>query len=101
LREEGRLAFHDIGGLFDGPTPIPPSELPENVRRALKAVQIKERVIRTRKNGDEVIDRTYNYVLLDKGKALERLSKYLGLYERDNEQKRAESIEEILKRIHG
>jgi hypothetical protein len=77
LREEGRIAFADIAEIFDGETLISPSELPEDIRRAISGVEIIERFIPGEKKRKEV---KYKYRFWDKGRSLERLGKHLKLY---------------------
>ena len=86
LREEARLAFYDPRDLVDPRTGeiLPLMHLPEHIARAIVGLK----VTRTQSLRDPDMVRTeYRYKFADKGKALERLSKYLGLYEKDNLQK--------------
>jgi hypothetical protein len=88
LREEARLAFYDPRDLVDLLTGemLSLKDLPEHM--ALAIVSLK--VIKTQSLKDPDLVRTeYRYKFADKGKALERLSRYLGLYEKDNQQKPA------------
>jgi len=78
LQEEARLAFSDVRELFNEETPIPPHKLPEDVARAVAGMEVKER--RLYEGGEHAgTERTYKYRLWDKGRALERLEKHLGL----------------------
>jgi phage terminase small subunit len=77
LREEGRIAFADIAEIFDKGTLISPSELPEDIRRAISGVEIIERFSPGEKKWKEV---KYKYRFWDKGRSLERLGKHLKLY---------------------
>jgi len=82
LSEEQRLAYYDIIELFgDGYIPKPPKEIPEEIRRALVKVEVKQKV------GKKATTYTYKYTMADKGKSLERLERHLGLFEKDNQQK--------------
>ena len=86
LREEARLAFYDLRDLVDPVTGdiLPLKDLPEHMSRAIVSLK----VIQTQSLKDPDLIRTeYRYKFADKGKALERLSRYLGLYEKDNQQK--------------
>jgi len=86
IEEESRLAFSDVRTLFDaGWNPLPPSELPREVSASISSIKVVRRVI-PKKHGNEE-ETTYQYTFWDKGRALERLSRHLGLYERDNLQK--------------
>lgn len=86
LREECRLAYSDLRRLFVGETIIAPHELPEDVARSVSSVEVVERI--NISNDEEITkERRYKYRFWDKGKSLERLSKHLGLYEKDNTQK--------------
>jgi len=61
-------------------------DLPDHMARAIVSLK----VIKTQSLKDPDIVRTeYRYKFADKGKALERLSRYLGMYEKDNQQKPA------------
>lgn len=93
LEEEARLAFSDLRMLFNGETTIAPGDLPEDIARAVSGIEIKENQI-----GDQGVERTYKYKLWDKGRSLERISKHLGMYEKDNNQKRF-GIDEIFQSI--
>jgi len=82
------LAFYDPRDLVDPATGeiLPLQRLPEHMARAIVSLK----VIKTQSLKDPDLVRTeYRYKFADKGKALERLSKYLGLYEKDNQQKPA------------
>jgi len=88
LLEEARLAFFDPRDLMDPCTGeiLPFHELPEHMARAIVSLK----VIKTHSLRDPDLIRTeYYYKFADKGKALERLSKHLGMYEKDNLQKPA------------
>ena len=76
--EERRIAFCDIRGLFQGGQILSPEKLPEELARAVSNVEVTEKP-----NGEI----TYKYRFWDKGHALKRLSKNLGLYEKDNQQR--------------
>jgi phage terminase small subunit len=84
LQEEERLAYSDIRQLFEGECTIPPSELPEDIGRALGGVKIRERDIRNSDGHVVETIRTYEYKLIDKGAALARLEKHLGMYQPDD-----------------
>jgi len=91
LKEEARLAFYDPADLVDPDTGQLRAlhELPEHIRRAVVGLKITE----TRRASDSNLIRTeYRYKFADKGKALERLSRHLGLYEKDNRQKPQEAV---------
>lgn len=76
LGEEKRLAFCDPRDIMtpEG-TLIRPNELPEDVARALSGVE----VIETFDNEGRPVTR-FKYKFWDKGRALERISKHLGMY---------------------
>jgi len=76
--EEMQLAFHNVADAFRNGTVLPPEELPESLQRALTSFRVKE---------DPLGNLTYEYKFNDKGRALERLSRIIGLYEQDNSQK--------------
>jgi len=79
LQEESCIAFSNLAELFKDGVLLPLDELPEPLRRALSSVEVQ---------GYPDGSRKYKYRLWDKGRALERVSKHLGLYEKDNRQKR-------------
>ena len=88
LREEARLAFYDPRDLVDPLTGeiLSLKDLPEHMARAIVSLK----VVKTQSLKDPDLVRTeYRYKFADKGKALERLSRYLGMYEKDNLQKPA------------
>ena len=61
-------------------------QLNPDIQRAIKKVSNRVKIYRN-KNGSEVEERTIQYELHDKLKALDSLSKYIGFYEADNRQK--------------
>jgi phage terminase small subunit len=80
LEEEALIAFSDIGNLFDEKGElIPPEQLPEDVSRAI--AKYERRYLA---NGTFV----FKVRFWDKGKSLERIERYLGMFEKDNNQKR-------------
>lgn len=84
LKEKSYLAMSNIGELFKDGTILSPDKLPTPVKRAISSVEITE--------GPAGV-KTYKYKFWDKGQALKRLSQHLGLYERDNKQKRPDLTE--------
>lgn len=84
LMEEGKLAFSDIRLI-----PGCPQDIPDEIAGAISSFEINEDVVKTLDGGEQVIRRRTKYTLWPKGQALERLSRQLGLYERDNAQKSA------------
>jgi len=88
LKEEACIAYQKVGTIFElkKGVPTPPNELPEHVQRAVAGVEIIESP-----NGET----KYKYKFWDKGRSLERLEKYMGMFEEDNRQKHI-TIEEIL-----
>lgn len=84
LKEESCLAYSDLEGLFSNTgTLVSPKELPESLRRAISSVEVIERWI---KGKDDEMEKEvkYKYRFWDKGRALERISRHLGMYEKDN-----------------
>ena len=80
IEEDKCLAFSDIAEIFneDGST-IKPRDLPENVRRAISSVEVTEKRLGVDEDST-CIERTYKYKFWDKGKAEERLGKFLKMY---------------------
>ena len=77
--EEKFIAFSSIGLLYDeNGALIPFDQLPEEISRAIRSFE----VIETRRGNELTVK--YKYRFWDKGKSLERISKHLGLYERDH-----------------
>lgn len=85
LQEEIRLAFSDIRLIPGCPN------LPDEIAYAVKSFKIHERVIKSIKGEDnqdlQLVSRVFEFALWEKPGALERLSRHLGLYEKDNLQK--------------
>jgi len=87
LDEEAHLAFSDIREIFDeNGEVLPPHKLPDEVARAVQSVRRIERTV-PRKDDDPITIVTFEYKFWDKSSALERLSRHVGLYKADNEQK--------------
>ncbi|NOQ31814.1 MAG: terminase small subunit [Helicobacteraceae bacterium] len=81
LEEIAHIAFFDIRNIFDGSSLKEVDKLDDKTARAISSV--KSRIEKSDgENFAEVIEVKSN----DKLKALDMLSKHLGLYERDNEQ---------------
>ena len=70
---------------------IPLKDLPENLTRALAAIDIIET---HDSNGNKIIKSKYRFY--DKVKALDRLSRHLGLYNDSNIIKYEEALKELL-----
>jgi phage terminase small subunit len=85
IRELARIAFVDIGSIFDlaadGPVLRPPRAIPVDTRRAIKGAKIKRRRLRSRR-GTDVIEEVeeVEYRFCDKVAALDKLCRHLGLY---------------------
>ena len=76
LEEEARLAFVDVESLFDEKgNLLPVNKIPEDARRAIAGVEVIES---TTKGKEKEVK--FKYRLWDKGRALERISKHLGIY---------------------
>ena len=85
LKEIANVAFFDIRNIFDGSSLKQVSDLEEKTARALSSV--KSRIEKLDgENFAEVVEVKAN----DKLKALDMLSRHLGLYEKDNEQNKDE-----------
>jgi len=84
MREDAAVAFADPRTCFgpDG-APLPPSDLPADIARAVASVECKES---TAKSG--AVSRTWKYAFWSKEKALERLARHLGLANKDPEKGR-------------
>jgi phage terminase small subunit len=75
LQEESCIAFSTIGSIFEleNGTLIKPNELPDEAQRAIAALEI----IETGSGPEKTVK--CNYKFWDKGKALERLERHLGV----------------------
>lgn len=80
LKEESCLVYSDLRNLFENGTLIKPDELPEEIAKAISSFKV-----RINKKTNETI---YEYRFWDKGRALERMEKYLGMFDKDNQQSR-------------
>jgi hypothetical protein len=97
LEEEGHIAFNDVGQLFDHETGelMPIHKLPENVRRAIASVKVKETEIAG------VIHRTYDVKLNEKGRSLDRLEKCFGMQRDKVEADVVVTIRGLIEEIDG
>ncbi len=78
-------AFFNPADLYDeNGALLPATKLPTHAVRALS--KIKEKVLQIGDNNEKVLERTYE--MNNKLTALDMLAKHLGLYEKDNDQKR-------------
>jgi len=91
IKEDKRLAFSDIREIFQGDTLIAPSELPKDVARAIKSIDVKDKVLVSKK-GEQLIERVYKYQFWSKDKALERLGRFNKMYSDDSDKEQAPTI---------
>lgn len=103
LQEEACLAFYDIGKAFDekGMLINNPRLLPENLRRALKEIKGKQKWMPTANNGNGAFGWELEYKFQDKGAALQRLERILGMIKDGPAIQVALSFKEILQVIDG
>lgn len=76
LEELGHIAFFDISNIFNGYTLKEIDQLPENVRRAINSVKVREE----KGQAGEVMAELTEFKTNDKLKALEMLGKHLGMF---------------------
>lgn len=92
IQEYAHIAFQDTADLFEGSRLKDISELPENVTRAIQEVSS----MRVRGSDDTEVVKIKHH---DKKGALDSLTKILGGFEKDNDQKRPEAIVQINRNI--
>ena len=84
VEHAARIAFLDIGDVLDLAVsdfrPLPPREIPQDVRRAIQAVKVTRRRLRSRGDEDYEVE-SVEYKLPDKNAALDKLFRHLGLYQ--------------------
>jgi hypothetical protein len=97
FEEESLIAFNDIGGLFNRDTGelLPPHELPEEIRRAIASIKVKESKLAG------VVTKTYEIKLNEKGRSLDRLQKCFGMQRDTVEIDAVITIKGLLKEIDG
>lgn len=89
LFENARIGFSDIRRLLaDDGTLKPPAEWDADTAAAVSSIKVRE-LFGEGKDGKGLIGHTVEVKLWDKGGALDRLGKHLGMYEKDNAQKNA------------
>ena len=94
MREESRIAFADPIDLFDEKGELKHlKDVPIGLRRAVQKVEVIESYA---KGGERLVK--YKYHLHDKGRALERVEKILGMYYLDNKQK-ADKAREFMESV--
>jgi len=97
LQEIARCGMYDMRKLFnESGDPLPPHELDDDIAAAV--VGLKVTALPGDEDGKGVC--RYEYKLSDKGPAQEKLMKFLGLYEKDNDQK-AKSLAELLQDVRN
>jgi len=88
LEEIGRLAFSDIRKYYNGDNQlIPITDLDDDAAAALSSVKIDELYA-----GDVTIGHTKEIRLYNKLDGLEKLAKHLGIYEKDNDQRKPDLV---------
>lgn len=97
LEEEGYIAFHDVGQLFNPDTgePISIHQMPEDIRRAIASVKIKETEIAGVKT------KTWEIKINDKGRSLDRLEKCFGMQRDKIDLDAVITIKGVLEEIDG
>jgi phage terminase small subunit len=110
LQEQAKLAFYNVLDLFnDDGTMKPISEIQANLGAAINGLDIVDITSFKDDDGPQVLQTLLKKVKFhDKGKALDALSKHLGLYEVDNTQRgnadlktRKEFIDDLLSSLSG
>lgn len=110
LQEQAKLAFYNVLELFnDDGTMKPISEIKDTLGAAIHGLEVIDITSFKEDDGSQTLQTFLKKVKFqDKGKALEALSKHLGLYEIDNTQKgnadlmtRGELIEDLMSSIRG
>lgn len=98
IKEVARIALFDVRKLFDADgMPLPVNLLDDDTAAAIGGIKTV-----TIGNTESGLGEIREYKVTDKGQALEKLMKHLGLYEKDNEQKNqglAESLTEAIARV--
>jgi hypothetical protein len=97
LEEEGYIAFHDIGQLFNPDTGefVEPHKLPEDIRRAIASIKVKETEIAGVKT------KTWEIKINDKGRSLDRLEKCFGMQRDKLDVDAVITIKGLLEEIDG
>jgi len=97
LQEEGTIAFHDIGQLFDPDTGelCNIHELPEDVRRAIASVEVIETTV------SGVKTKKLKIKLNDKGGSLNRLEKCFGMQREALDVDAVITVKGLLEEIDG
>lgn len=92
LREYAKIAFLDPSTFFDkGGALLPIHDIPKESIAALSGIDIVKRSIQ---EGDDLpeLEETKKIKVWDKVKALDSLARHLGLFEKDNDQKKPVNI---------
>jgi len=96
LREEGLIAFQDIGDIFDETGAILPiHKMPEAARRAISSIKEKSVTLAG------VTTKTYEIKLNEKGRSLDRLEKCFGMQKETVEVDTVITIKGLLEEIDG
>jgi phage terminase small subunit len=86
------IGFLDPAEMFDEKDQLLSiRRMPRRIRRAISSLEIEENIV----NG-KTVRRVKKIRLCNKNDALEKLAKHLGLFERDNEQRRQLTIVDIM-----
>ena len=100
LTEAMRLAFFDIRKLTDAEgNPIPINQLDDDTAAAIQGLELATERSRD-EDGSVTVVRKYK--IADKNAAVERLFKYLGLFQKDNDQNNpAKALQALLDVVDG
>lgn len=92
LEQLGKIVYADVAKAFDkNGALLPVHEMPEEVRHAISSIEVEmmPRSVRG-DDGEDVtrmFGRTAKIKFIDKGSAIDKAMKHLGLFERDNKQR--------------
>jgi len=104
LAEFACSAFFDPSTLFDEKgNLLSIHSISETSRRAISSIKVrKQHFGETDDNGKKILDDVVEIKLNDKTKNLESISKHLGLFEKDNEQRNpSDAVKELLDLVTG
>jgi len=97
LKEVARIGLFDARKLFDNRgNPLPIQHLDDDTAAAIAGIKVREVPM----GDDGQLATILEYKIADKNSALDKLMKYLGAYEKDNDQK-ARSLHDLISEIRG
>lgn len=104
LRQVARMTFFDPRKLFDAENRLlPMHDVPDEIAAAITGVKVTKRVLWAGSGQDRVQigeEYDFDYKFVDRNSSVEKLMKYMGMFELDNRQV-GDAVSDMLKQVYS